>query len=449
MARGSGSIDAPRPVGASSLPPPDAERRSQAAMAEHQSGRLRDLLEAIAGRNAFYTRKFADADVQPSDVRSIDDLSRLPFTTKAELIADQAAHAPWGTALTEPIDRYTRYCQTSSTTGRPLRWIDTADSWQWMLECWQAVYRAARVTAADRVFFPFSFGPFLGFWSAFEAGAQIGAHVVPGGGMSSQLRLATIDSVGATVVCCTPTYALRLAEVAAAEHPAGWLASRGVRVVIVAGEPGGSIPATRSRIEQQWGARVIDHHGLTEVGPVSFECWERAGGLHVNESEFLAEVVDPESGRPQDDGVMGELVLTSLGRTASPVIRYRTGDLVVRRRGTCACGRTLAWLDGGILARADDMVTVRGVNVYPAAIEAVVRRMPAVAEFRSTVGRDGAMRVLSLEIEIETSADADGTAARLAQDLREALGLTIPVRVVAAGTLPRFDMKARRFVIAD
>ena len=263
------------------------------------------------------------------------DLEKLPLTTKAELNADQAANPPWGTALTEPLERYTRYCQTSSTTGRPLRWIDTNESWQWLLDCWKAVYRAARVGPGDRVFFPFSFGPFLGFWAGFEAGCQMGFHCIPGGGMSSQIRLALIESVGATVVCCTPTYALRLAEIAEHERPLRPLAESTVRMLIVAGEPGGSIPPTRERIERSWGARVIDHHGLTEVGPVSFECWEAPGYLHANEGEFIAEVLDPVTSRPVADGEHGELVVTNLGRTASPVIRYRTGDIVVRRLTPC------------------------------------------------------------------------------------------------------------------
>jgi phenylacetate-CoA ligase len=237
--------------------------------------------------------------------------------------------------------------------------------------------------------------------------------------MSSELRLGMIESVGAAVVCATPTYALRLAEVADATRHDGWLAGLGVRAIIVAGEPGGSIPATRQLIERRWGARVIDHHGLTEVGPVSFECWERPGGLHVNEAEFVAEVIDPARATPVPDGTMGELVLTNLGRTASPVLRYRTGDLVVRRRGVCACGRTLAWLDGGILARADDMVTVRGVNVYPAAIEAVLRQIDGIAEFRSTVAREGAMRTLSIEIELDPAAVApDAVRERAARELQ-------------------------------
>ena len=426
-----------------------AERLDRDALTAVQGRRLSHLLAAIYDRNAFYTRKLDAAGIDVERLQFPADLTTLPLTTKAELNADQEASPPWGTALTEPLERYTRYCQTSSTSGRPLRWIDTNENWQWMLECWKAVYRGARVGTGDRVFFPFSFGPFLGFWAGFEAGCQSGLHCIPGGGMSSQIRLAIIESVGATVVCCTPTYALRLAEIAAHERPHRPLAESTVRVLIVAGEPGGSIPATRERIERSWGARVIDHHGLTEVGPVSFECWEAPGFLHVNEGEFIAEVLDQATGREVPDGEPGELVVTNLGRTASPIIRYRTGDIVMRRLTPCPCGRTWARLEGGILGRADDMVNIRGVNVYPVGIESVVRRFAEVVEFRSIVSSPvGAMRSLRLEIEVAPQVD-DGLAlaSRVAYQLREALGLTVAVNVVAGGTLPRFEMKASRFVV--
>jgi phenylacetate-CoA ligase len=257
-----------------------------------------------------------------------------------------------------------------------------------------------------------------------------------------------IENVHPAVICCTPTYALWLAEVAAKEPNAPRLADSSVRALIVAGEPGGSIPATRERIEQAWGARVIDHHGLTETGPLSFECWESPGALHVNEGEFICEVIDPATGLPVPDGERGELVVTNLGRTASPVVRYRTGDIVKRRSDACACGRTWARLEGGILARADDMVNIRGVNVYPTGIESVVRTFPEIVEFRSTVSQPGAMRTLSIEIEITDGvADTASISTHLARELRSALGLTVPVHIVAAGSLPRFEMKAKRFVV--
>ena len=415
---------------------------------ESQSAeRLSALLKRIYGRNAFYTRRLDAAGVDPSSLRFPRDLSKLPLTTKRELIADQQTTPPWGTNLSEPLDRYTRYNHTSSTTGTPLRWLDTTESWQWMLQCWRAVYAGAKVDARDRIFFPFSFGPFLGFWTAFEAGCQMGAHCIPAGGMSSQARLSIIETLHPTVICCTPTYALRLLEVAG-EMGGPSPSASSVRVIIVAGEAGGSIPSTRQRIEQGWGARVIDHHGLTEVGPISFECWESPGGLHLNEAEYICEVLEPGSDRSVADGERGELVVTNLGRSASPLIRYRTGDVVVRRSGTCACGRSDARLEGGILARLDDMVSVRGVNVYPSAVEAVVRRFAEVAEYRATVGSHGSLRDITVEIELANGVDRrTDVAAHVAAALRESLGLHVHVRGVEANTLPRFEMKSKRFII--
>ncbi|MCY4602442.1 MAG: AMP-binding protein [Acidobacteria bacterium] len=426
---------------------PATERQPRETLAALQGERLARLLAHIHGRNPFYTRKLTDAGIDPAQLVLPRDLAALPFTTKAELVADQAQAPPWGTVLTEPLERYTRYNQTSSTTGRPLRWIDTAESWQWMLDCWQAVYRGAGVGARDRIFFPFSFGPFLGFWTAFDAATQLGAHAIPAGGMTSRQRLALIESLAPTVVCCTPTYALRLLDVAREKDGGDALAGSAVRTIIVAGEPGGSIPATRSRIERGWGARIIDHHGLTEVGPISFECREAPGYLHVNEREYIAEVLDPQSGQPLADGSRGELVITNLGRTASPLIRYRTGDLVVATNASCACGRTYVRLVGGILARADDMVSIRGANVYPTAVEEVLRAIDAVVEYRCTVMTGASMRELAVEVEVDRGADEAAVTVQAAQRLREALGLNVQVTPVAAGSLPRFEMKARRFVV--
>lgn len=428
------------------------ERLERGALERAQGDRLAELLRRIHGKSVFYTRKLDASGVDLESLTLPRDLERLPLTSKAELVADQAEHAPWGSVLSEPLERYTRFCQTSSTTGRPLKWIDTNESWQWMLECWKAVYRGARVQPGDRVFFAFSFGPFLGFWTGFEAGCQLGLHCIPGGGMSSQMRLSLIEATGATVLCCTPTYALRLAEVAQADGRGEALAAGPIRMVIVAGEPGGNIPPTRARIERSWGARVIDHHGLTEVGPVSFECWEAPGSLHLNEHEFLCEVVDPVTFEPVPDGRAGELVVTNLGRAANPAIRYRTGDIVVRRRDQCLCGRTWARLEGGVLGRADNMVNVRGVNVYPSGIEAVVRRCGEVVEFRTTVTAPGAMRSLTVDVELAPQIPlgtdaAEHIVARVARDLREALGLSVQVRAVEPETLPRFEMKASRFVV--
>ena len=438
-------------------PPPAEECVARETLTGQQATRLRTLLRTIDGRNLFYTRKLAIAGFRVDDIEDEADLptllAALPFTTKRDLVADQSSHPPWGTARTEPIERYTRYSHTSSTTGRPLRWLDTNHSWQWALDCWKAVYRAAHVHERDRIFFPFSFGPFLGFWTAFEAGTQIGAHCIPAGGMDSDTRLGLMEATSPTVVCCTPTYALRLLEVARDTRRSGHasLAQSTVRILIVAGEPGGSIPGTRRRIEKGWGARVIDHHGLTETGPLSFECWENPGALHLNEREFVCEVVDPATTEPVPDGERGELVVTTLGRVASPVIRYRTGDLVIREdrtTGACRCGRTLTRLRGGVLARVDDMAWIRGVNVYPTAVETVVRAIDDVVEYRATVRTADPLASLTVEVEVAqalTDDDGERVAALTARRLRDALGLSVSVTRVAPGTLPRFEMKSKRF----
>ncbi len=399
-------------------------------------------------RNRFYAAKYAAAGVEVAGLRGLDDVRRLPFTTKAELIADQLAHPPYGTNLTYPLTHYSRLHQTSGTSGQPLRWLDTRDSWQWMLGCWTHKFRITKVNEHDRLFFPFSFGPFLGFWTAFEAAAQRGHLCLAGGGMTSQARLRFLLDNRATVVLCTPTYALRLAEVADQQgirlHPD--TPGYAVRMLIVAGEPGGSIPATRARIEEAWSARLYDHSGMTETGPMTAECPPNPGGLHVLEMEYLTEVIDPRTGQPVPAGEPGELVVTNFGRTGSPLIRYRTGDLVRVDPRPCPCGRTLRRLDGGILGRTDDMLHLRGNNVYPAALEGLIRRFREVAEYRVHVEQSSAMTALRIEIEPANGTPGPELAERVTAMIREELLFRADVTAVPPGSLPRFEMKASRLV---
>ena len=314
-----------------------------------------------------------------------------------------------------------------------------------MLKSWEQILRVARVDAPDRVFFAFSFGPFIGFWLAFEAASKIGGLCLPGGGMATIARVRQILELGATVLCCTPTYAIHMGETAAKEKID--LSRSALRVIIVAGEPGGSIASTRDRIEQLWpGARVFDHHGMTEVGPVSFECPARPGVLHVIEEAYLPEVIDPASNRVLAAGATGELVLTTLGRTGSPLIRYRTGDLVrTAPSPVCACGRSDLALEGGILGRTDEMVVVRGVNVFPSAVEEIIRNCGGVVEYRVQVDTTGTLTELAIEIEPEKGIPNAGVLAqRIETAFHDNLSLRVAVRTVAA--LPRFDMKAKRWV---
>jgi len=403
-----------------------------------QLERLRALIAAIVPGNRFYTPRLAAAGVTPA-IGSLAEFSeRMPFTTKAELVADQAANPPYGSNLTFPVEQYSRYCQTSGTSGRPLIILDDAASWDWMLGNWAQIYRAAEVRRGDRLYFAFSFGPFLGFWTAFEAATKLGFLSIPGGGLGTAARLRVMIEQRATVLCCTPTYALHLAEVARAEKID--LAASSVRALIVAGEPGGSIPQVRERIRAAWnGARLVDHYGMTEVGPVTYQEPGDENAHRVLTDSYFAEIVDPHTGAATREGDMGELVLTPFGRVGAPLLRYQTGDLVRRSVEHC----TLV-LEGGVIGRADDMVVVRGVNLYPAGVDAVVRGCAGVAEYRVVVSRAGALVAVALEIE----AVEDDVARTLEAALTEAFSLRIPVRRLAAGALPRFEMKARRWTEA-
>jgi phenylacetate-CoA ligase len=407
-----------------------------------QRERLALLLRTLPA-NRFYARRLAEAGLDPLTLRLPDDWQRVPFTSKDELVADQAAAPPFGTNLAEPVERYCRYHQTSGTSGRPLRWLDTAESWSWLLTCWETIYDVVGVRPGDRLFFPFSFGPFLGFWTAFDAAERRGCLCLAAGGMSSTARLRYLLDTQANVVLCTPTYALHLAETAREEGID--LARSAVEKLIVAGEPGGSIPATRQRIESAWGARLFDHSGLTEVGPVSIECPENPAGLHVIETHYLAEIIDPTTGQPVPAGTPGELVLTNLGRFGSPLLRYRTGDLVQADTHPCPCGRSWLRLDGGIRGRVDDMFTIRGNNVYPSALQTILHGFAEVAEYRVEVDRSAALPALRVEVELRAG-DAEEVVARVGQILHDALLFRAEVRAVPPGTLPRFEMKARRVV---
>ena len=426
---------------------PPAAPTSRETIEAEQLRLLRRLLGELVPGNRFYAPRIEAAGLSEdlSDIEAFTE--RMPLTTKADLVEDQRRCPPYGTNLTYPIEQYTRYNQTSATTGTPLRWLDTPESWQGLLDNWKQVFAAAGVGAADRVMFTFSFGPFLGFWTAFEAATQVGCLCLPGGGLGSPARLRMILDNRATALCCTPTYALRLAEVAQEQRID--LADSAVKVIIVAGESGGSVPATRERISRGWGgARVFDHHGMTEVGPATFENPDHPGTLHVIEPAYLAEVLDPDMLVPAKPGQTGELVLTTLSRAASPLLRYRTGDLVrLSAEPPERLGRPETALDGGILSRVDDMVVVRGVNVFPSAVDQIVRANSDVAEYRVEIDTEDAMTRMTLIVEpIPERAGKVSLATDLRERLRGALSLRVPVKLAEPGTLPRFEMKAKRWI---
>lgn len=412
------------------------------------------MAEQVHHHNPFYRAKWREAGFESPP--TLDDLAALPFTTKAELARNQEENAPWGTNLTFPLDRYVRVHRTSGTTGKPLRWLDTPASWQWFLDCWIETYRGAGVEAADRVFVAFGFGPFVGFWTAFEAAQQLGCLAMPAGHLSTEQRLRAMLDDGATALVATPTYGLRLLE--AADGLGIDLAGSSIARTIHGGEPGAGVPAVKRRLADGYGAMVFDHAGATEVGAWGCPCGvgER---LHLLEEEFVVEWFDRSTGEPLEpidaaadeaaEPVLGELVLTNLGRIGSPVVRYRTGDVGRLRAAGCPCGRPTMYLDGGVLARADDMFVVRGINVYPSAVDALVREAGGVAEYRATVRRRRQMAEVELEVEPEAGADSGSLGSRLQDLFEERLSLRVPVRIAGAGSLPRYELKANRFTFMD
>ena len=402
--------------------------------APEREQRLRELVELVRERNPFQRARLSEVD--PADP---DLLTALPTLAKRELVADQGDHPPFGSNLTFPIERYIHMHQTSGTTGRPLRVLDTAEDWAWWRAAFQRAFAAAGLESGDRGALAFSFGPHVQFWAAKEGLEALAAMVIPLGGMTSVQRLQTIAEVRATALMCTPTYALRLLEVAVEEDLEHALVT--IARVVCTGEPGASLPAVRSRIEEGFAARCFDHAGLTEVGPFGYPCSE-GGGMHVDEQEFICEILDAEV-RPVPAGERGELVLTPLRRRGFPVLRYRTGDVVLNTDERCPAGHEDRWLPSGIVGRTDDMVVIRGMNVYPSAIEEAVRQVSGAGEFLITFySEPGGMDEIKLEVEL-----ADGAAARgLQESMRQQLGLRVRIVPVAPGIVPRQDGKARRVV---
>jgi phenylacetate-CoA ligase len=426
-----------------------AEFSTRNELESHQLERLRELLERLVPANRFYADRLTAAGLD-SAVKSLEEFrQRMPFTDKEALVEDQRQNPPYGTNLTFPLERYVRLHRTSGTSGAHLRWLDTAEDWSWMVDGWCQVLRGAGVDSSDRVMVAFSFGPFIGLWLAFEAAARIGCLCLSGGGLSSSTRLQMILANGATVLCATPTYAIRLGETAREEGVD--LARSDVTRIIVGGEPGGSVPATRARIEELWpGARVFDHYGMSEAGPVTYQTPISSDYVHVIESHYLCEIVDPKTGEPLASTAEepGELVLTTLGRAGAPLLRYRTRDLVRRCEPQPEDPDPVTTkLRGGVLGRRDDMIIVRGVNLYPSAVDQIIRSVPEIAEYRVEIREERGLTELVVKIEPESARmDTDDLCRRLSEGFRRAYNLRVPVIAVGRHELPRFELKAKRWV---
>ncbi len=418
------------------------QRCNRNELERYQLEKLNSLLATVVPSNRYYQDRFGCSELS---VRSLDEWSRLPTSKKSDWLSDD----PSGIALhhTFPQSMYRRYHRTSGTRGKPMVILDTAEDWQWWISTWQYVLDACGIQADDRIMMAFSFGPFIGFWSAHDACLNRGCMVIPCGGMSTAARIDLIQSAEPSVLFSTPSYAMHMADDAVQRGID--LVGSSIRQVFVAGEPGGSVPAIRARIESSFGAKVMDHAGATEVGPWGFGSSD-GQAIHVIESEFIAEFLpwEPDQGdvSVQSDLDPGndlfELILTSLGRVGAPVFRYRTGDLV-RPSFSSDSESCFVRLESGVLGRTDDMIVVRGVNIFPSSIDAIVRSFPAITEYRLTVFKKGAMDALLLEYESGLNAD-EKIAEWLAEKLSIQLNLRFEVIRVSHGDLPRSEGKAKR-----
>ncbi len=419
-----------------------------------QLHKLRRMCEWAYATTPFHRRRFDAAGFKPEQLKSLDDLRRIPFMTREEWMESLQQRPLFGDLLATDPQHAIRYHLTSGTTGRtPLRVLDGTRDWDWIAEMWCYGFWAFGVRPADIVYFAFGYGSFIGFWGAHYCCEKIGALVIPGGAQTTEARIKQIIEMGATTVCSTPTYALHLWQ-KAREMGIDLAKETKVNKVILSGEPAGSIPAVKRQLEEAWGAKCGDTAGMTELGTIMiFECSHQPGGTHIIEDNFIEEVLDPYGDQPVGYGELGERVVTSFGRGFIPVIRYRTRDMVMKVPAqTCTCGRTWDLYSGGIRGRWDDMKLIRGTNVYPRAVEDIVREYSAIDEFQIYLWRkDDLQDEIDVRVELVPGQEQAWPALQqqLAKDLANAHeGLRFNVVLMERGQLPRFELKARRLVDA-
>ena len=427
---------------------PEIETASREQLREIETAKLRDQIDHTAANSPFYRNKFKEAGLEAGDIQTLDDLVKLPFTTKDEIKKSQAEKPLWGDLLAVPLEECLRIHLTSATTGRPVAFLDTESDWYGFYHSYARGLYGMGLRSGDMVMTAFSFGPWIGFWSGFYAAQEIGCLMFPNGGMSTDQRIDALLTYPITALGSTPSYAIYLAEQAKAKGID--LAKQAkIRMTWHTGEPGASIPPTKKKIQDSFGAKTFDLVGLTEIAAWGFECAEQSGQIHIHEDYTYPEILDLETGNPVAPGEQGELIFTSLYRKAMPLLRYRTRDVVQLSKDPCPCGRTLLSVDGGVLGRLDDMKKIRGVIVYPARIEEVVRGFDEVDEFRILLQRIKGLDELSVQLDLNPSlgeASKKDSQAKISDALRLALGLRAGVEIVESGSLPRWDHKAKRMV---
>jgi phenylacetate-CoA ligase len=398
----------------------------------------------------FHRRLYEEAGIVPEEIRTLDDVRRVPKVEKSMMRTIQLKDPfPYGDALCVPLDEVTEFRQTSGTTGQPVYQPDTWQDWEWWSECWATLLWAQGYRPHDRVFIPFGYNVFVAFWAGHYACEKIGCETVPGGVLDTQARILKIQELKATAMMATPTYVLGMADTAKKKLSIDPASDLTIRRITCAGEPGALIPATKKRMEEAWGAKVFDHSGATEIGAWGFECEAQPGALHVNEAMFLTEVEDMDTGQPvTEPGKRGKLVITALDRKAQPCIRFDSKDIVEISSETCECGRSYRLFPGGVVGRADDITKIKGVLFAPSSVEDVVRSIQGLSdEYELIVDKKGDVDHLLLRV--ETAPGAPSEPKEIEQQLRTTLrlktNLQYDIEFHDYGSLPRYEVKAKRF----
>ena len=428
---------------------PVLETLPQEKIRELQLKKFRNIFDWAYNHSKFHRSLYHKARIKPGDIRSMDDIRHVPKVEKSMMRDIQRKDPfPYGDALCVPLEEVVEFRQTSGTTGQPVYQPDTWQDWDWWAESWAFILWAQGYRPSDRVFIPFGYNIFVAFWAGHYAAEKLGCEVVPGGVLDTKARILKIQELQATAMMATPTYVLGMADTARDKLDID-PSSLTIDKITCAGEPGASIPTTKKRMEEAWGAKVYDHAGATEIGAWSFECTEQSGGLHVNEALFLVEIEDTESGEIiQEPGKRGKMIITALDRQAMPCVRFDSKDIIEWSPDQCPCGRTFRILKGGVVGRSDDITKVKGVLLSPSAIEEVVRGIEGLSdEYEVIVDKVGDVDRITLRIELTPDAvsQQESVQRQLVDQLRLKTNLGYKLEFHDYGTLPRYEVKAKRF----
>jgi phenylacetate-CoA ligase len=429
---------------------PVMETMPREKLQQLQLKKFREIFTWAYEHSRFYHKLYGDSGIEPGDIRKFEDIRKVPKIEKSMLRGIQGEGKepfPYGDILCVPLEQVTEYHQTSGTTGQPVYQADTWQDWEWGAEAFAYALYAQGYRNTDRLFLPFGYNIFIAFWGCHYAAEKLGCEVIPGGVLNTEARILKIQELKATAMGATPTYILGMAETA---RKIGIDPPRdlSIRKITSAGEPGGSIPATRKRMEEAWGAKVYDQVGSTEIGHWGWECRHQAG-LHVNEAFFLVEIEDVETGEYIDGpGRRGKMVVTTFSRMAQPCIRFDVKDVIQWNSRQCDCGRTFRLLEGGVQGRSDDITKVKGVLLSPTAIEEVVRDIQQLSnEYQVVVTKKGDIDNIALKVEILPDYKDDEAAIRtlLTDQLRLKTNLGYKIEFHEYESLPRSQAKSRRF----